>query len=57
MVDFNKGKELPNKYLGSEKKTTLSYNGEIYMIKFPDPVRGNKIKISYINNHYSEHIG
>ena len=57
MIDFNVGKERLNKYLGSEKKTTIQYKNELYMIKFPDPIRSKYIALSYMNNQYSEHIG
>jgi len=57
MVDFNTGTELLNKFWGSEKKTTLLYNGEVYMIKFPDPIREKSNSLSYMNNQFSEHIG
>jgi hypothetical protein len=46
-----------NKFDGSEKKTTIMYKNELYMIKFPDPVRDKKNVLSYMNNQYSEHIG
>ena len=59
LVDFNKAKEKANRFLGSEKKTTIIYNGELYMLKYPNPVRAKKVKdvLSYKNNQYSEHIG
>jgi len=63
MIDFNLGKEQFNEYTGSEKKTTMLYGGERYMLKYPDPVRNKKIKgelmggLSYKNNQFSEHIG
>lgn len=59
MIDFNKGEERLNKYLGSEKKTTVLLNNELYMLKYPDPVRSKKLKdvLSYKNNQFSEHIG
>ena len=59
LINFNESVEKANKFLGSEKKTTLVYNNELYMLKYPDPVRAKKIKdaISYKNNQYSEHIG
>ena len=57
MVDFDKGKELANKFSGSEVKTTIRYNNEVYMIKYPDPVRDKRNKLSYMNNQFSEHIG
>jgi hypothetical protein len=48
MIDFNKGKELLNKFGGSESKTTVKYNDTVYMIKFPDPVRAKNNALSYI---------
>jgi len=57
MVDFNKGEELPNRFGGSEAKTTVLYENTIYMIKYPDPIRQKKNVLSYMNNQFSEHIG
>jgi hypothetical protein len=57
MIDFNTGTELLNKFWGSEKKTTLLYNGEVYMLKFPDPIREKNNALRYMNNQFSEHIG
>ena len=57
MIDFNLGDEIINKFLGSENKKTIIYNNEIYMIKFPDPVRDKDNPLSYMNNQFSEHIG
>lgn len=57
MIDFNAGEEKLNKFSGSEKKITILYNNELYMIKFPDPIRNKKNILSYMNNQYSEHIG
>ena len=57
MIDFNAGTELLNKFRGSEKKTTLLYNGEVYMLKFPDPIREKNNALCYMNNQFSEHIG
>jgi hypothetical protein len=59
MIDFNSGIEQPNKFLGSEKKTTILLDGKIYMLKYPDPIRNTGLKdiISYKNNQFSEHIG
>jgi hypothetical protein len=57
MIDFNAGKKVANKFLGSEKKITMIYNGEVYMLKFPDPIREKNNDLSYINNQFSEHIG
>ena len=59
MINFNDGEEKLNRFLGSEKKTTILYNNDIYMLKYPDPIRGKKLRdvLSYKNNQYSEHIG
>jgi hypothetical protein len=57
MIDFTNSEEKLNKFLGSEKKTTILYEDELYMIKFPDPVRSQKTLLSYMNNQFSEHIG
>ena len=57
MIDFNLGDEILNRFFGSEKKTTVLYDGSIYMIKYPDPVRERNNLLSYMNNQYSEYIG
>jgi len=59
MLNFNNGEERLNKFSGSEKKTTILYYGVLYMLKYPDPIRGSKLKsvLSYKNNQFSEHIG
>lgn len=59
MINFDAGEEQFNKFLGSERKTTVLYDGNLYMLKYPDPIRGEKLKglLSYKNNQYSEHIG
>jgi hypothetical protein len=57
MLNFDEGLERPNKFLGSEKKTTILLNGKVYMLKYPDPIRASKSAVSYKNNHFSEHIG
>lgn len=57
MENFNKYQELPNKYLGSDRKKTLLINGDKYLLKFPDPIRDKHHAISYINNALSEYIG
>lgn len=57
LIDFTKCKEKPNIYLGSEKKKTIMYQDKQYLLKFPDPTRQEKNKLSYINNVYSEYIG
>ena len=59
MINFNEAEERINKFLGSEKKTTILYNNELYMLKYPDPVRPDRFRenLSYKNNQFSEHIG
>lgn len=57
LIDFNKSTELVNKFLGSEKKKTVEYNGKIYLLKFPDPIREKGKELSYINNVISEYLG
>ena len=57
MIDFTISKEEINQYKGSEKKKTLIYNGNKYLVKFPDPLRQKNKDISYINNAFSEYIG
>lgn len=57
MIDFTNCKEIFNVYSGSEKKKTLIYNDERYLVKFPDPIREKNKTISYINNAFSEYIG
>lgn len=56
-MNFNDCIEIPNKYLGSDKKKTILINGEKYLLKFPDPVREKGRELSYINNAISEYIG
>ena len=57
MENFNQFQELPNKYLGSDRKKTLLIHGEKYLLKFPDPIRNKKHVLSYINNAVSEYLG
>lgn len=57
MIDFTECYEEFNIYRGSEKKKTLIYNGNKYLVKFPDPIREKNKNISYINNAFSEYIG
>jgi len=57
MIDFNKCKEIFNKFSGSEVKTAVKCENTIYMIKYPDPVRQINNTLSYMNNQFSEHIG
>ena len=57
MIDFTNYVEVFNEYKGSEKKKTLIYENNKYLVKFPDPIREKNKKISYINNAISEYIG
>ena len=57
MLDFTNCQGLINDYAGSEKKRKIIFDGEIYMLKFPDPIRGKKLDLSYANHQYSEYIG
>lgn len=57
MIDLTGCKEVFGDFAGSERKITLYYNNEKYMIKFPDPVREMKNDLSYMNNQFSEDIG
>ena len=56
-IDFTNCKELINDFGGSEKKKKIIYNNEIYMLKFPDPIRELNNDLSYMNNTFSEFIG
>ena len=57
MINFTNAVEEFNTYSGSEKKKTLIYDNNKYLVKFPDPVRQKNKNISYINNAFSEYIG
>lgn len=56
-VDFTNSIERVCEYGGSEKKKKIIYNGEVYLLKFPDPIREKNMPLSYINNVFSEYIG
>lgn len=56
-IDFTTAQELANRFEGSEFKKTLLYDGQVYMIKFPDPIREKKNDLSYKNNQFSEYVG
>ncbi|MFI3205967.1 MAG: HipA domain-containing protein [Clostridia bacterium] len=57
MKDLSQIKEIPNRFEGSEFKKTIIYENEVYMMKFPDPIREIKNDLSYKNNQFSEDIG
>jgi len=55
LIDFDKGEEMLNKFAGSEAKTTILYENEVYMIKYPNPVdfknqEFNRVSCYYMNN-------
>lgn len=57
MIDLTDGKNMGNIFGGSEKKKRILFNGETYLVKFPDPVREERLSMSYMNNQFSEYIG
>lgn len=57
IIDFTNVQEKVCEYGGSEKKKKIIYNDDIYLLKFPDPIREKNLPLSYINNVYSEYIG
>ncbi len=57
MINFTDCIEVMNNYKGSEKKKTLIYNDNKYLVKFPDPIKEKNKNISYINNAFSEYVG
>ena len=57
MIDFTNCKEIVSTYAGSEKKKKIIYEGNAYLLKFPDPVREKNSSLSYMNNQFSEYIG
>ncbi len=56
-INFSNSKELINRFEGSEFKKTILHDSEVYMIKFPDPIREKVNDLSYKNNQYSEYLG
>ena len=57
MIDFTNCIKIASTYGGSEKKKKIIYNGETYLVKFPDPIREKGNSMSYMNNQFSEYIG
>lgn len=57
MLDITKYNSSISLYGGSEVKKTYYINNKKYMVKFPDPIREKKNKLSYVNIQYSEYIG
>lgn len=58
MIDFTNCKVIPGRaYNGANgSKIAVSYNGEIYMLKFPPFGTGKPTELSYTNSCISEHI-
>ena len=57
MIDITNCEQLISDFEGSERKFAISYNGNTYMVKEPDPIREKNNELSYMNNTFSEHIG
>ena len=57
MIYFTNAIEELNNYKGSEKKKTLIYNNNKYLVKFPNPIMKKNKNISFTNNTLSEYIG
>lgn len=56
-INFTNCKEMICEYGGSEKKKKIEYNNDLYLLKFPDPIREKNLPLSYMNNVFSEYIG
>lgn len=61
IIDFSKeAKIIPNRFLGADKKKTIMYKNEKYLLKFSnllDKERQPQLLTSYSNNVFSEYIG
>ena len=51
VIDFTNSIEKVCEYGGSEKKKKIIYNGEVYLLKFPDPIIEKSLL--YKNNVFS----
>lgn len=58
MIDFTNCRIIPGRaYNGANgSKIAVSYDGEIYMLKFPPSGEGKPTELSYTNSCISEHI-
>ncbi|MBO4847257.1 MAG: HipA domain-containing protein [Lachnospiraceae bacterium] len=57
--DFSDCPQGHKRYGGSDEKKTIYFNGERYMLKFPDKVpddKRNELNSSYRNNIFSEYV-
>lgn len=59
LVDFTDCQRIMHKaYNGANgKKIAVSYNGAVYMLKFPPSGNNKPTELSYLNSCISEHIG
>lgn len=60
LIDFSKeALTVPNNYLGADKKRTIIYKGEKYLLKFStyNEFQQNSLATSYSNNVFSGYIG
>jgi len=59
MIDFTHcGRVLNRAYNGANgKKIAVKYNGEVWILKFPNDVRERPNEQSYSNSCFSEHVG
>lgn len=56
-INFTNCKEMICEYGGSEKKKKIEYNGSLYLLKFPNPVKENNLPPFYKYNVISTYIG
>ncbi len=58
MIDFTNCPVIPGRaYNGANgSKIAVTYNGEVYMLKFPPSAAGRPTELSYTNSCISEHI-
>lgn len=58
MIDFTQCKIVPGRaYNGANgSKIAISYNGDVYMLKFPPSAAGKPTELSYTNGCISEHL-
>ena len=58
MIDFTQCGIIPGRaYNGANgSKIAVSYNGTVYMLKFPPSAAGKPTELSYTNGCISEHL-
>ena len=58
VIDFSNCQDGMEVYKGSDHKISVLYNGEKYMLKFPDTkTKTNELQTSHVNSVFSEYIG